>query len=98
MRSTIGRPRLLTDEMVARILAWDDARRQLKSRKELALELRVSESVIGHAIARRGQYKLPPPDQREFQIAERRRLIACFEKEKNRKPKRVGRDCRVSRG
>ena len=76
MKSTVGRPRMLTDEKVEKILAWDEARRRLKTRKELALELGVSESAIGHAIRRRGQYKQPSPERRHSEVAERQRLLS----------------------
>ena len=98
MKSTVGRPRVLTDDAVAMILAWHEEWSRLKTRKELALELGVSQTAIWHVIERRGQYKQASPERRGAEIAERRRLIARMEKEKNRKPKREGRDCRVARG
>ena len=81
MKSTVGRPRVVTDEKVAKILAWDDARRRLKTRKELALELGVSESAIGHVIARRGQYKQPCPERRQSEVIKRRQLMNRLAKE-----------------
>jgi hypothetical protein len=84
MKSTVGRPRVLTDEKVAKILAWDDARRCLKTRKELALELGVSESAIGHAITRRGKYKQPSPERRLSEVTERRQLLNRLAKERSR--------------
>lgn len=82
MRSTVGRPRVLTDEKVARILAWDEARKLLKTRKALALELHVSESAIGHAISRQGHYKQPSPERRASEVAERRRRLGRLDKTK----------------
>jgi hypothetical protein len=84
MKSTIGRPRVLTDEQVARILAWHEAHIQLGTSKELAVELGISQSVIGHAIARRGQYKQPSPERRDSEVAERRRLLSRLAKREGR--------------
>jgi len=88
MKSTVVRPRALTDEKVARILAWDDAWREarlkLKTLKELALELGVSEMTIRRAIASRGQYKGPSPERRRSEVAQRRRLLNRLGKQRAR--------------
>ena len=69
MRSTIGRPRRLTDAQVAIILAWHEEIRTLKSlratiktQRQLAFELGVAPSTIAHVIACRGQFKRGSPD------------------------------------
>ena len=71
MKSTIGRPRLLTDEEVAKILTWHEQilawkalRRSLKTQRQLAAELGVSSAAISYVIACRGQYKQPSPEHR----------------------------------
>jgi predicted transcriptional regulator len=86
MRSTVGRPRALTDAKVARILAWDDAWREarlrLKTLKELALELGVSEKTIRRAIACGGRYKGPSPERHKSEVAQRRRLLNRLARQK----------------
>ena len=59
---------MLTDEQVAKILAWHEELSawramgaHLKSLRQLARELGVSESTIRQVIARRGRYKKPSP-------------------------------------
>ncbi len=88
MKSTVGRPRSLTDEKVAKVLAWDeawrDARVRLKTLKEFALELQVSQKTIRRAIEGRGEYKQPSPERRESAVAERRRVLIHLEKRKPR--------------
>jgi transposase len=71
MKSTIGRPRVLTDEQVRAVLdwhrevmAWRASGGALKTRKALALEFGVSPSTITRVIARRGEYKQRSPDER----------------------------------
>jgi len=71
MKSTIGRPRALTDEQVAIILAWHEQyvawkalRAALKTQRQLARELGVSPSTIAHVIACRGQFKQVSPERR----------------------------------
>jgi hypothetical protein len=68
MKSTIGRPRSLTDEQVARILAWHEQilalkslRASLKTQRQLAAELGVAPATVARVIACRGQYKKPAP-------------------------------------
>lgn len=52
--STIGRPRALTDEQVAEILAWYRSRRTLT---QVARQYGVSVSTIRDVVARAGSYK-----------------------------------------
>lgn len=71
MRNTIGRPRKLTDRQVKIILAWH-ARyviwralgRTLKSQRELARELGVSQSTISYVVRLGGRYKQVCPARR----------------------------------
>jgi hypothetical protein len=64
MKSTIGRPRALTDRQVKIILAWHvrylfwrALRGALKTQRELARELGVSQATISHVIRIGGDYK-----------------------------------------
>ncbi len=65
MKSTIGRPRTLTDRQVeailthhARYLAWK-ALRNFKTQRELARDFGVSQSAISRVIRDRGRFKKP---------------------------------------
>jgi hypothetical protein len=78
MKSTVGRPRALTDRQVrevlaehARFLAWKALRSTVKSPRELACELRVSPATIRLAIRSKGQYKQVSPDQRAQELVAR---------------------------
>lgn len=71
MKSTIGRPRRLTDRQVKVILAWHvrylfwrALGKGLKSQRDLAREFGVSQSTIGHVVRMRGEYKKESPGQR----------------------------------
>ena len=64
MKSTIGRPRKLTDQQVriilawhARYLAWRALRATLKTQRQLAIELGVSQSTISRVVRSGGRYK-----------------------------------------
>jgi transposase len=77
MKNTIGRPRTLTDRQVQivlawheRFLAWKALRRTLKSQRQLAVELGVSQGTISRAVRLHGQYKQVSPEQR---VSSRRR-------------------------
>jgi len=60
--SVYGRPRRLTGQQIARILAWHDSRVTLKL---LSVELGVSTSTIVHVIKSRGtHYKQAIPEER----------------------------------
>ena len=72
MKSTIGRPRKLTDAQVkliltwhARYLAWRAFGRTLKSQRTLARELGVSQATVSYVVRRDGQYKQVCPTRRE---------------------------------
>ena len=82
LNSTIGRPRVLTDRQVRRILAaydrflaWRALRRNVKSQRQLAAEFGVSPATIALAIRSRGYYKQAPPERRAVEIKRRRRLF-----------------------
>jgi hypothetical protein len=71
MKSTIGRPRALTDRQVKTILAWHTRflfwralRKTLKTQRELARELGVSQSTISRVVRLVGHYKQMSPDVR----------------------------------
>jgi hypothetical protein len=83
LKSTIGRPRVLTDRQIRRILAaydrflaWKALRRTVKSQRQLAAEFGVSPATIALAIRSRGNYKQAPPERRGAEIRRRRRLFA----------------------
>jgi transposase len=78
--STSGRPRRLTDQQVAwlleehsRYLAWRALRTTVRSQRQLAKELGVSQGTVNLAIRWRGQYKQISPELRsKRRPAERR--------------------------
>ena len=83
MKSTIGRPRRLTDRQVKIILAWHirfllwrAVRRTLKSQRQLARELGVSQATISHVIRLGGHYKQISPERREMEASRRSRTRA----------------------
>jgi Trp operon repressor len=85
MKSTIGRPRALTDRQVKIILAWHvryllwrALRKTLKSQRQLAQELGVSQSTISHVVRLGGEYKQISPEGR-----------AAVTRRRCRRPKRV---------
>ena len=76
MKSTIGRPRRLTDAQVATILAWHEEilvlkalRATVKTQRQLAFELGVAPSTVAHVIACRGQFKQASPQGQDAQGA-----------------------------
>src|SRR5207248_1773725 len=82
-RSTIGRPRALTDQQVqrvlaahARFLAWKALRQTVKSQRELAQEFGVSPATISLVIRSHGVYKQASPERRAEVISRRRRVFA----------------------
>jgi IS30 family transposase len=60
-KSTVGRPRRLTDRDIEAILDWH---RHRKTLTQIAREHGVSKTTILNAIARRGEYKQPSPEER----------------------------------
>jgi hypothetical protein len=67
-KSTIGRPRKLTDAQVAAILAWHDAmsawkatRGSIRTFRQFAKEMGVTHGAITYVIRQRGQMKKASP-------------------------------------
>jgi hypothetical protein len=80
-KSTVGRPRALTDRQVevilaehARFLAWRALRQTVKSQRQLAREFEVSQATISLAARSKGDYKQPSPERRAATLAARRAL------------------------
>ncbi len=78
-RSTVGRPRTLSDREVARVLfeyarflAWKALRKAVKSQRQLARELGVSAATVSYVIRIQGAYKQVSPERRDAQIQCRR--------------------------
>jgi transposase len=90
MRSTIGRPRALTQEQVDLILAWYDAVRQLKTLRQLAKELGVAPSTVYNVIRRRGEFKQPPRASSEANAPEQREGSKPASKQHPARAKRKG--------
>lgn len=83
LRSTIGRPRVLTYRQVRRVLAayarycaWKALRRTVKSQRQLAQEFRVSLTTIQRVIRSQGRFKQAPPEQRTTELRRRRWYFA----------------------
>jgi transposase len=69
--SLVGRPRLLGEEQIERVLQWYRNRRTLE---DLARELKVSAGTLRRVIRTQGVgYKQPPPERRAEAIAAARR-------------------------
>ena len=88
MKSTIGRPRALTDRQVKIILAWhvrylvwQALRKTLKTQRQLARELGVSQGTISHVIRVDGNYKQVSPEFRAVEIKWRRHTRARLRRE-----------------
>jgi len=71
MGSTIGRPRVLTDEQIqiiltchSQYLAWKALRKTFKTQRELAREFGVSQGTVHRAVQLQGQYKRGPRQAR----------------------------------
>ncbi len=76
-QSKVGRPRRLIDQQVAwvlaeysRYLAWRALRPTVRSQRQLAKELGVSQGTVSVAIRWRGQYKQLSPEMRSKPPAE----------------------------
>ena len=76
MKSTVGRPRVLTDEQVVLILQWREQWKAVKTFRQLAKDLGVATSTVYDVIRRRGEFKQPPPDRREAELRARRERIS----------------------
>jgi NAD-dependent SIR2 family protein deacetylase len=82
MKSTIGRPRAVTDEQIAAILTWHKAvlaletlRKLLKSLRQLCDEMHLSKGTIHYVVRRHGDLKQPSPEHRQSELRERRRRM-----------------------
>lgn len=62
MKSTVGRPRIVTDAQVEAILAWHHTR---KSLRKFAAEIGLKPRFVRYVIARGGRYKQVSPELRE---------------------------------
>jgi hypothetical protein len=78
-KSTVGRPRALTDRQIevilaeqVRFLAWRALRQTVKSQRQLAREFGVSQATISLAVRSKGDYKQPSPERRAATLAARR--------------------------
>jgi hypothetical protein len=83
LRSTIGRPRVLTERQIRRVLAaytrflaWKALRRTVQSPRQLAEEFGVSYATIRFAIHSREHYKQASPERRAAELRRRRRAFA----------------------
>ena len=82
-KSTIGRPRALTDRQVeivlaahAQFLAWKALRNTVKSQRQLAREFGVCQATVSLAIRSKGQYKQVSPERRSAEGRRRRDTLA----------------------
>ncbi len=80
LKSTMGRPRALTDLQVQtirvwhnQILEWQARRARLKTLRQLARELAVAPATISHVIKCAGQFKQPSPEKRALEAIRRSR-------------------------
>jgi hypothetical protein len=83
LRSTIGRPRVLTERQIRRVLAaytrflaWKALRQTVQSPRQLAEEFGVSYATIRFAIHSREHYKQASPERRAAELRRRRRAFA----------------------
>jgi len=82
LRSTVGRPRTLTDQQIktilaeyANYLAWRALRRSVMSQRDLARAMGVSPATINYAVRLQGKYKQPSPDRRQVNTMRRQRAL-----------------------
>lgn len=77
MNSTVGRPRALTDDQVADVLAWHKSH---KSMAQVAREHGVCEETIRNLIRRGGVYKQPSPELRAAAVEGRHELVKSWDR------------------
>ena len=82
MKSTVGRPRRVTDVQIRTILAWQAelvqlkaARKAVKTIRQLARELQLSTATISDVIRKHGVFKQPSPEEREATLRQRRATL-----------------------
>ena len=75
MKSTVGRPRRVTDAQIRTILDWHETllacqakRKNTRTIRQLAAQLGLSTATISDVIRSRGEFKQPPPDERARNI------------------------------
>jgi hypothetical protein len=74
-RRVCGRPRRVTDAVIARVLQWHDER---VTAAQLAAELGISPSTVRSIIRSRGaHYKSPSPEHRPAPLPRRGRERSC---------------------
>lgn len=83
MRSTVGRPRRVTDVQIRIILAWraelvqlKAARKAVKTIRQLARELQLSTATISDVIRNHGVFKQASPEEREATLSQRRARLS----------------------
>jgi hypothetical protein len=69
MRSTKGRPRVISDAQVAAIMEWHRKRKRLR---QVAEEVGLSVKRVQYVISREGRYKQPSPEHRDAVVEARR--------------------------
>jgi hypothetical protein len=87
MKSTVGKPRKVTDAQIVTILAWHEAiqkfeaqRKALKTLRELCKELGLAKGTIHRVIRQHGQLKQSTPELRKLELQARRQLIRSIRK------------------
>jgi hypothetical protein len=82
LRSTVGRPRTLTDQQIGTILeeyanylTWRALRRSVMSQRDLARAMGVSPATICYAVRLQGKYKQASPDRRQINTKRRHRAL-----------------------
>jgi hypothetical protein len=82
LRSTVGRPRTLTDQQIGTILeeyanylAWRALRQTVMSQRDLARAMGVTPATISYAVRLQGKYKQPSPDRRQVNTMRRQRAL-----------------------
>ena len=82
MKSTVGRPRRVTDAQIRIILAWraqlvelKAARKAVKTTRQLSRELKLSTATISDVIRKHGLFKQPSPELREATLRRRRATL-----------------------
>ena len=73
-KSTLGRPRTVTDAQIREILAWHAAKR---TNRQKAQELGISLEVLAYVIRTHGEgYKQPSPESRTRNLTTRHAHVA----------------------
>jgi hypothetical protein len=93
VKSTVGRPRRVTDAQIRIILAWraelvelKAARKAVRTTRQLARELQLSTATISDVIRRHGLFKQPSPEQREATLRHRQATLRRLRNMQQRVP------------